>query len=546
MSSPLFFGWLTALFGLGLILALLQILRQRAQHAKRLAILTETAERHQCFADASFEAIFLSENGRCLAQNLTAERMFGYTDAEARGRLGTAWIIPEDRENVMEKMVSGSEELYQVTALRKDGSTFPCEIQGMMIEQADGRQVRVTALRDITPRRELELQLRLAQKMEAIGRLAGGVAHDFNNILQAIVGYVDLLKGEIPAEEGCQRDLGEIKAGAERAAALTRQLLAFGSQQVVTPVFLDPNREIGELLRLLRRVIGEDVQVDFLAGSDLGAVRVDSGQFEQILLNLCLNARDAIEGSGNITITTRGVTMKGGESIGHSVARPGRYVLIEVADTGQGMDAATVEHVFEPFFTTKDPGKGAGLGLSTVFGIIEQYGGMIDLHSKEGEGTTVCIYLGRLDPGPVDSPPGDRPSVTGGGERILVAEDDASIRHLTERVLSEAGYDVVTVADGQSAVDRFLAEDGDIDLALFDLVMPHMSGQAAARVLRTHDPDFRVIYMSGYGQDRHDDEFEHGESIALLQKPCSPDMLLRMIRTVLDDSRKPKRGPINA
>ncbi len=505
-----------------------------ADSADITSALRESEERYRGLSEASFEAIFLSEKGVCLAQNLTAEKMFGYSTDEAVGRMGTEWIVPEDRELVMQHMMAGDEDPYNVTALRKDGSTFPCEIQAKMIVQG-GQPVRVTALRDVTRSTALEAQLRKAQKLEAVGLLAGGVAHDFNNILQAIQGYVELALLEVESGSRVEADLREIKIGADRASTLTRQLLTFSRGQLLTPQVIDPNEQIQGLLNLLRRVIGEDIDVAFTTGESVGSVRIDPGQFEQILMNLCLNSRDAMPRGGVINVRTADVVLDAAFVEANSWAREGRYVLLRVSDPGDGMDEATLERILEPFFTTKDMGQGTGLGLSTVYGIIEQQAGLLHIESTVGEGTCVSIYLPAVDRDDREQPAGGDETVVGGTETLLLVEDDDSVREIARRVLVEAGYTVHVATDGDDAVRRFGSFAGSIDLTLLDLVMPNMGGQETAAELQKTNPGLKVLYMSGYSMDGQHGTLEPGEEGPLLQKPYETKVLLKKVRALLNE-----------
>jgi nitrogen-specific signal transduction histidine kinase len=387
-------------------------------------------------------------------------------------------------------------------------------------------------VRDIAARKKLEAQLLQAQKMEAIGRLAGGIAHDFNNLLTAILGYTDLISGDPRTPQGLQQDRLAIRRASERATSLTRQLLAFSRRQILQPKTIDLNATINETDKMLRRLIGEDIQLVTILDPDLSKVRADPGQIEQVILNLAVNGRDAMPHGGVLTIETRNVTLDE-EDARSWMIQPGPYVLLSMQDTGTGMDAGTQAHMFEPFFTTKEQGKGTGLGLSTVYGIVKQSGGHIMVRSEQGKGTVFRLYLPsawqeaeRADEAAAAAPP--RP-----GQTILLVEDEEWVRSMMKRALSASGYSVLQAGDGSEALelaDRFA---GRIHLLLTDLVMPRMGGVELARTLSGKDPELRILYLSGYSdQALTQDSLEAGSSF--LQKPFTPDALVRAVRTLLE------------
>ena len=394
---------------------------------------------------------------------------------------------------------------------------------------------------DITERKRaeaerdnLEAQLVQAQKMEAIGQLAGGVAHDFNNILQAMVGYSSMLLDRLPEHDETHEFADEIAQGAERAAVLTRQLLAFSRRQLLEMEDLDLNEVVDGLTKMLRRIIAEDVEVEVMEGRRLDIVHADRGQMEQVLLNLCINARDAMPEGGVLTIGTENVVMDSDYCDAHAWASPGRYVLLSVADTGCGMDAQTQARIFEPFFTTKELGKGTGLGLATVYGIVRQHQGMIQVYSEVGKGTTFKVYL----PSSKRTATMVRTKVVGrargGAETILVAEDDEPLRTLAARILESAGYTVLLAANGEEALGLFEKHTADIDLCLLDVVMPKMGGKGVYDVLHQQHPRLRFLFSSGYSTNVIHTGFVLKEGIELIQKPYAPDALLRKVREVLD------------
>lgn len=399
----------------------------------------------------------------------------------------------------------------------------------------------IEMVEDVSERLSLENQLRQAQKMEAIGQLAGGVAHDFNNILQAIVGYSSMLLDRLPEQDDTREFAEEIAQGADRAAMLTRQLLAFSRRQVLEMDDLDLNKVIKGVAKMIRRIIGEDINVQIMEGRRLGTVHADCGQMEQVLLNLCVNARDAMPEGGTLTIETENVAMDNEYCAAHAWASPGRYVLLSVTDTGCGMDAQTQARIFEPFFTTKELGKGTGLGLATVYGIVRQHEGMIQVYSEVGKGTMFKIYLPIVEreASTVGVKVVERPR--GGAETILVAEDDPTLQKLTALMLSHAGYTVLLANDGEEALDVFGAHAAEIALVLLDVVMPKKGGRAVYDALHQRYPRLRFLFSSGYSANAIHTGFVLKEGIELIQKPFAPDALLRKVREVLD---KPDAGLI--
>ncbi len=495
--------------------------------------------RLRALSDATFEAIFLSEKGVCLEQNSTAGEMFGYTDEEAIGRMGTEWIAPEDRDRVMKHMLEGREQPYEVTALRKDGSTFPSQIQARMIEYR-GRSVRVTALRDITARRQaeeekdkLQKQLLQAQKMEAIGNLAGGIAHDFNNLLMGILNYVDLCRDALPADHAARSYLDEIATDAKRSTNLTRQLLAFARKQTIAPRTMDLNDAVSGMLKMLRRLIGEDIDLTWTPGDDLWPVVMDPSQVDQLLANLTVNARDAITDGGRIVIATENTTLDEAFCTEHPEATPGEYVLLSVVDNGCGMDAEVRSRIFDPFFTTKGVGNGTGLGLATVYGIMKQNGGYVDVSSQPGKGTTFRIYLPRGTAAARETPR-QRPERPQGTETVLLVEDEKSLRRTIRAFLRQLGYTVLTAADPAEALALAGEHTDAIRLLITDVIMPGMNGRLLAERLRSIAPDIKCLFMSGYPTDVLADRGVLQDGVNFLEKPFSRDALAHKVREVLD------------
>jgi two-component system, cell cycle sensor histidine kinase and response regulator CckA len=396
------------------------------------------------------------------------------------------------------------------------------------------REARVRRDRD-----RLEDDLRQAQKMEAVGRLAGGISHDFNNLLTAIRGYADLALGELPADHPIRADVAEIIRASDRATDLTGQLLAFGRRQIVTPRVHDLNDLVARTELLLRRVIGEHIDLSTSFVPEHGYVRVDAGQVEQVLVNLALNARDAMQAGGRLLLETRLVDLDASYRDRHGSIASGRYVQLSVSDNGRGMDAETRARAFEPFFTTKPHGVGTGLGLSTVYGIVTQSSGHVWLYSEPGAGTIVRIYLPRIADSEAERALVPPTPVPGGTEKVLLVEDEATVRVLAREVLLRRGYDVVEAADAQHALDIVAEHGASFAVVVTDVVMPGMTGPELVARLREDQAALRVLYMSGYADESAAHRLIEDSRSAYLQKPFSPDTLSRKVRDVLDSPVDP-------
>ena len=420
--------------------------------------------------------------------------------------------------------------------LCKDGTPVTVRLSGRSIREEDGTFFELFA-EDVTERRALELQLRQSQKMEAVGRLAGGIAHDFNNLLMVVSGYSELLLDRIdPGDPAMLGPAKEIATAASRATTLTRQLLAFSRKQVMMPKVFDLNGVVAENLRMLNRLIGEDIELVMVPGSELGRVKADPGQIEQVIMNLAVNARDAMPKGGKLTIETANVTLDESYTRLHAPAAPGEYVMLAISDTGGGMDAETQSHIFEPFYTTKGP-KGTGLGLSTVYGIIKQSGGYVWVYSEAGRGSTFKIYLPRVsETGEVAAAAAAAQGLASarGHETILLVEDEGTVRQLARECLELQGYTVLEAPEGAAALQLAQAHAGAIHLLLTDVIMPGMTGRELASHLSQSRPGIKVLYMSGYTENviGHNGMLDAG--VMLLQKPFSLPTLRAKVREILD------------
>jgi two-component system, cell cycle sensor histidine kinase and response regulator CckA len=447
-------------------------------------------------------------------------------------------VHPEDRRHVAEALERATHEhadshiLYR--AQWPDGTLHWISGIGRTLFDESGSPIRAAGIGlDVTQRRALEEQYRQAQKMEAIGQLAGGIAHDFNNLLTVIDGYSVLIADEMGPEFRCRSDLNEIRRAAERATSLTKQLLAFSRRQILEPCVLDLRKSLMAMEPMLRRLIGEDVEVVVQAPPDVGHVRADPGQIEQVILNLALNARDAMPDGGTLRLEVADVLVDESSARQGVPTTPGHYVMLGVSDTGAGMDRATQARIFEPFFTTKQQGKGTGLGLATVYGIVKQSGGYIWVSSESGNGSTFRVYLPYVDDA-IEAPV--TPPASGslrGSETILVVEDEEGVRELARRALQRYGYRILIAPTPREALDITRTEPGTIHLLLCDVVLPQMSGSALTARIGQGRPDMRVLYMSGYTDDMIVHRGVLDEGTPFLRKPFTSEALARKVREVL-------------
>ncbi len=449
-------------------------------------------------------------------------------------------IHPEDREKTVQNckaaVAEGKDHELEYRMITADGRVKWLRDIIHLVRDSDGKVTQLRGLMvGITERKLLEEQLRQSQKMEAIGRLAGGIAHDFNNLLTIISGYSDLMQESLKEGDRQRAHVDEIKKASNRAATLTRQLLAFSRSQVLAPQVLDLNGVVANIEKMLRRLIGEDVELVTVLGENLGRVRADPGQLEQVIMNLVVNARDAMPQGGKLTIETAEVDLDDAYARSHVTVVPGRYIMLAVSDTGMGMDQETQTHIFEPFFTTKEKGKGTGLGLAMVYGIIKQSGGYIWVYSEPRQGATFKIYLPRIEQATGEAAaakPASSPSK--GNETVLLVEDEPALRALARTVLESKGYRVLEARNGEDALLVAEQHRGQVDLLLTDVVMPGMSGRELAEQLHQKNRSLKILYMSGYTDDAIVHHGVLGSDMAFLQKPFTPEGMARRVREVLD------------
>jgi two-component system, cell cycle sensor histidine kinase and response regulator CckA len=477
---------------------------------------------------------------RVTAWNPSAESVFGYSRQEAVGQHGS-FIVPAQFRPFVDQV--WQDLLNQKGGVRsandnvtKDGRTISCEWYNTPLVDDSGRALGVASLvQDVTERVALEERLRQSQKMEAVGRLAGGVAHDFNNLLTVILGYSQILAEGVPAGSRLADSTAQIKSAADKASGITRQLLAFSRKQVLSPRVINLNDTMLNLDSLLRRLIGEDIEVLTVPDNNLGSVKADPGQIEQVIMNLALNARDAMPRGGKLTLETSNALLDESYARRHQPAEPGRYVMLAVSDTGHGMSAETQARIFEPFYTTKEVGKGTGLGLSMVYGIVKQSGGYIWVYSEPDRGTTFKIYLPRVDQAVESSNVDQRPkNVLRGTETILLVEDDAQLRQLSSSVLAHCGYKMLVAASPEEGLAICKENHREIRLLITDVVMPRMNGRQLAEQVVQLSPNVRVLYMSGYTSNAivHYGVLDPG--LWFLPKPFTLSSLVAKVREVLD------------
>jgi PAS domain S-box-containing protein len=484
----------------------------------------------------------LDLEGNLVSLNKAGERITGYSRDEVQNKSITEYLSPSLLERTKQmlfgELAGEPRREYETELIRKDGRAVALEVSSRLIYE-EGEAVAVQGIaRDITNRKELEEQLRQSQKMEAIGRLAGGVAHDFNNLLTVIKGHAELLCDRVKPIDAARKDIEQIQQGADRAASLTQQLLAFSRQQVLKPRVLDLNEVVSGMAKMLPRLIGEDIELITLPSALPEQVRADPGQLEQVILNLAVNARDAMPRGGKLTIQVSGTQVDERYVKQHATIEAGRYVLLAVSDTGCGMSMETQKQIFDPFFTTKELGKGTGLGLATVYGVVKQSGGFVWVYSELGRGSTFKVYLPKVEQtieGMI--PVKEHGQSWRGEETVLIVEDEDAVRELTREFLETRGYSVVEARNGAEALKIAESHPSVIELLVTDVIMPGMSGPELAQKLTNLHPEIKVLYVSGYTADA----VPHGilsPRAPFLSKPFSRDELLRNVREILEGTNE--------
>jgi two-component system, cell cycle sensor histidine kinase and response regulator CckA len=486
--------------------------------------------------------VALDLNGRVTMWNRAAEQLFGWQAAEVTGRPSP--LVPEDwraHDTALSARVLAGEVVsgIETSRLHKSGSQLTVSLSCGPIRNAEGDVCgTIGVLSDISEAKRLERQFLQAQKMEAFGQLAGGIAHDFNNLLTVIIGFSELAIDRAPTMPELAADMKQVREAGERAAQLTRQLLAFSRKQAWTPHVLDLNEAVADFQKMVRRIVREDIRLQITAAPALRHTKADRGQIDQLLMNLVVNARDAMPRGGELTIATANVTLDAHFVRQHVGAAAGKYVSLTVHDTGCGMTPAVLARIFEPFFTTKAPGKGTGLGLSTVFGLVQQSGGYITVDSEPGAGTTVTTYWPAVTDA-VAAATERAPARIGGTETILLVEDESGVRHLIGQVLERNGYTVLYARDADDALAIEARHSGTIDLLVSDMIMPGLSGADLAQRLVTCRPGIQVLFVSGYASREAWELGVGGHKASFLQKPFTPETLARMVRERLDSPANP-------
>lgn len=515
--------------------------RKRAEEALRRS----EADFRSVVEDAPYGIYRASVPGRLLQVNPALCKMLGYEQEQELMRKDFAADIFRQQGEYLRltDLLTHAEEIkdFEMDWMKQDGTPITVRCSARRINDENGTPAYFEVFaEDVTEKRILEKQLRMAQKMEAIGRLSGGIAHDFNNLLGVIIGYSRVLKKSLGPQNELAEHAVEIEKAGQRAAAMTKQLLAFSRQQVLTPEVLSLNTLVTDMEKMLPRLLGEDIEVSLALDPGLGSVKADQSQIEQVIMNLAVNSRDAMPAGGKLQIHTSNVVLDQSYTRHHPGSKEGQYVLLSVTDTGIGMDAATLAHMFEPFFTTKERGKGTGLGLATVYGIVKQSNGYIWVESAPGKGASFQIYLPLyVGQTALDQQKLDAPEKLGGSEHILLVEDSEPLRKLAQKYLETGGFRVLSAASGEDALQVAACHRGTFDLLLTDVVMPGMNGRVLAEQLMPRQPGMRVLYMSGYT-----DSFIAGHGVLepgthLLHKPFTDEVLIRKVREVLDGGKKP-------
>jgi two-component system cell cycle sensor histidine kinase/response regulator CckA len=499
----------------------------------------ERAMLFQAIEQSADSIIITDTAGSVVYVNPAFERETGFSREEVLGRshhtLNRTDNGPGFYASVIDAVLKDGEWSGEITSFTRHGTLLREAIMVSAVRDSSGAVVNYVAVqRNVTHERDLEDQLRQAQKMEAVGRLAGGVAHDFNNLLTAINGFAELASAEALPGTDVASYLDEIRQAAERATALTRQLLAFGRRAVLQPQSLDLNQVIAEIAPMLRRIIGDDVRLNVMGDPLLRRTQADRNQLEQVIVNLAANARDAMPGGGKLTICTENATLDESYAAEHPEVKPGAYVRMCISDTGVGMDAAIAEHIFEPFFTTKNPGSGTGLGLATVFGIVRQSDGHVSVDSTPGSGSTFCIDLPAAEESPEEaSPAPDWRAVESGRETVLVVEDEPAVLAFAAQLLERSGYTVLRAENGDRAVELAHQHPGRIDLLFSDLVMPGLTGNETASAVKATRPEIRLLFASGYSEEMNASRGALAAGYPFVAKPYGMDTLLRAVREAL-------------
>ena len=514
--------------------------RKRAEEALRAS-----EARTRAILESALDCVVsIDHEGRIVEFNPAAVRTFGYERAEVLGRPMVDLIVPPElreshRAGLSRYLETGQARVLgrriEITGLRRDGEIFPVELTITRVD-LPGPPLFTGYLRDLSETRLLERQFAEAQKLEAVGRLAGGIAHDFNNVMTIIAGYAALLRGRLEADGAAHDELDEIDVATERASSLTRQLLAFSRRDLLQPRVFPVNDVVLQAERMLDRLISEDVEITTRLEAEAGWVFADPGQLEQVILNLAINARDAIAAGGTIRIETGDVELDELDASQHLGAQPGPHVMLAVSDTGAGMDEETQSHLFEPFFTTKEPEKGTGLGLATVYAIVTQAGGSVRVNSELGRGTSVTVYLPRVaaPDGEPHTATAEQPQLQRGFETVLIVEDEDAVRGLLSHVLEAHGYRVLAASGGEEAIGLVREHADDLDLMVTDLVMRDVTGQKLADEVRTTRPGLPILFMSGYADSMPELDSSGGHRSAFVPKPFTAEALARAVRRILD------------
>lgn len=502
-------------------------------------------------ATAQDAIIMMDPNGKVSFWNAAAEKTFGYARQEAMGQNVHQLLVPAEYQPQVERAFPRFRETGQgavmgqtveLQATRKNGQRFPVELSLSSL-QLEGKWHAIAIVRDITERkaaeealRKQEERLRYLDKMKAVGILAGGMAHAFNNLLQIIKGYTEFVMDDLAPEERHYQDLQRVVEATNRATTLIRQLVSFSRQQALERKRLEPNEVLSNLVDLVKPVIGEHIRLELQTNDDAGTVYADAGELQEGLLNLCLNACDAMPSGGQLTLGTDSAVLDQAFCDRHPELRPGHYVVLSVRDTGCGIPPEAMEHVFEPFFTTKGVEEGAGLGLATVYGIVQQHGGAVDIDSEPDKGTCVRIYLPAAAPADADDNGSQAQSAAGGTETILLAEDEPMVRDMTTRIFETAGYRVLAASDGEEALQMFQENRDTISLVLLDVVMPKFNGHEVFAQIKAADPDAKVVFCTGHDPDTDDFRTILEKHLPLIAKPFDTKVLLNTVREVLDEA----------